>query len=275
MGNIYLGKGERSKNAPMEPVCLYKKVNLQRDRATDEITLRSVAFASEAKGFAMNEKAECLAVGERGLNIGVIKAVHGESPNRACRCGFYAYARKDKAFHHRQLNDGSADGKFMVKVIASGKMFEYQDGYRYGHQRVAEIIPSLCGAGNCFSFADRIGYQGSMVYPLCADHAHMVPRQSLRSFDELGEVASISLPDGAPRIKVRSYFDHVQPWVSPREKSKRMEKREMDRKEAKVLRKPLDNRYEVILPYLAGAFGAILLVLGILSLSSLYSSLLN
>lgn len=221
MGNPYLGRGKGAKKA-MEPVRLYKSVNLKRDPLTKEIRLLSVAFSDDSLGFSVNEKAQCLLVGERGLNKGVIQAVHGDSPARACRCGFHAYREHSKAHGHQQMNPSGVRGAFVAGVVASGKMFEYNEGYRYGHQRVEEILATRCADSQfCTNHADRcIVNPKNMVIPVCSSHAyHYGTKNTTLSFKELGDRASAILPEGAPRIQVRSTYDFVKPWQSAEEKA--------------------------------------------------------
>lgn len=215
--NTYLGSGvktslvsaifgSRSKNT--EPKTLYKKVNLGWDAETRQIEL--FPLTQRKRSIDFNAESKC-------HNPELHASGHSrEVPAKHCSCGFYAYKDNDDAKNHDQ------HGNFLVKVVASGRMLEHEKGYRYGHQRVEEIV-----VGNCFLCsvpADRViifchtGYSRTLfkdsIIPACSEHIiHSAPNRSI-SFDQVGELASHSLPTHAPRIHCYSSSPLVQPWVS-------------------------------------------------------------
>lgn len=179
----------------MVPEILYKKSNIKQDWTSivDSIYLAPVAY-SKAVGITVNAEARC----EQGIR-------HGEAPSKSCYCGFHAYKEISDAQAHDQRGD------FIFRVVASGKMFEYNKGYRYGHQRVEEIIVSSCCT--CSEFADRLSIQpAGYIRPVCFGHSGTGGGEKIISFSDLAEMASSSLPANAPNITVRSINPSVFPW---------------------------------------------------------------
>lgn len=197
--------GSRSKNT--EPKTLYKKVNLGWNAETRQIEL--VPLVSRQQRIGFNAEATC-----HNPNLhasGYSRAV----PAKHCSCGFYAYKDNADAKNHDQHGD------FLVKTVASGKILEHEKGYRYGHQRVEEIVVGTCFL--CSQPADRVilfgqtGYvrrfKGSII-PACSQHIVQSAPNGNISFEQVGEMASLSLPTHAPRIRCYSSSSSVQPWVS-------------------------------------------------------------
>lgn len=195
MENAYLGIGSRK--PILTPEILYKKSRLRLDPATNEVRLIPLSFPT-AEGMSVNTDAAC----ENR------ETLHRKGPVKNCSCGFYAYR-----YHHDAQNHNQG-GEFVLRVVGSGKMFEYKKGYRYGHQRLEEIIISGCIDKDCTDSADRIGIRVSdgALYPVCYHHAATTEEQKITSFSELGTMASLSLPSAAPRITVRSTDPAVVPW---------------------------------------------------------------
>lgn len=228
--NFYLGSRKRNSlltrmlpKGPQDiaPRTLYKKSLLMRDQNTGEINLSPVGFPDSPlefpKGITFNAEAECRNT-THSFNL-----LAREVPSKACTCGFHAYSKEDDAKNHIQ----SGADSFVLKVVASGKMLEYEKGYRYGHQRVEEIVVSKCFM--CPVPADRVIILGfarrphltagriteGAIAPVCSQHAYLsAPPNGSISFDQVSEIASRSLPTNAPRIRCYSSSSLVQPWVS-------------------------------------------------------------
>lgn len=209
MHNAYLGIRKRKpllavfNNEPKDstPKTLYKKAFLLWDSSAEALTLSPLAFP---EGTSFNAAAECRSSYHRSNPL-----TRFEVPSKACSCGFYAYTDEDDARDHTQAGPDS----FILKVVASGKMLEYKKGYRYGHQRVEEVIVYSCYG--CDKSADRvILLERTSIVPVCKSHARIVRPIYRLSFKEMGELASRSLPTHAPRIKFRSANEEVKPWIS-------------------------------------------------------------
>lgn len=207
----------------MEPKVLYKQSNLKKDFRTGEIRLLSVCFPEDAKGISVNADAKCnipfdpvvVALGKKSWTFDA-PLFHKESPSKLCRCGFHAYNEYSPARTHNQQG---VKGHFVLRVVGSGKMFEYKQGYRYGHQRVEEVIVTKCGSSSCGSYADRllVGRQGNIT-PLCSSCSRgtlIRVVESLMSFSEFEEAASKGLPPNAPRVTIRSEALGIVPWERP------------------------------------------------------------
>ena len=220
MRNRYLGKSKLAFTpTKMEPKVLYKQSDLKKDFRTGEIRLISVCFTEDEAGTSVNADAKCLAhmnplqlsLGPKTWTLDTGGPVsHRETPARRCRCGFHAYNEYSPARNHDQKGD------FILKVVGSGKMFEYKQGYRYGHQRLEEVIVTKCGT--CKNYADRllVRSQGK-VMPLCASCFTSLIRkvEKVMSFSEFEEAASKGLPPNAPRITIRSELASLAPWERP------------------------------------------------------------
>lgn len=224
MSNKYLGVRKRSfvkQRVPMTAQTLYKQSNLEYNHVANTIRLKSLAFP-ENRGIAVNADAKCsyedenfiLGIGRAELDLtSLANKLHGEeSPSRGCTCGFHAYSEYEDARYHKQ---GIA-GYFVLKVVGSGKMFEYKKGYRYGHQRLEEVIVSGCQYYVCDEPADRlIFHNDGEIKPVCRYHfkpQYVPSHNQCMSFQRFGEIASKGLPEGAPRITMRSENAEVIPW---------------------------------------------------------------
>jgi hypothetical protein len=180
----------------MKPEVLYKRASLVQDLTTDEIKLKSVYWNGVT--VPLNSDAKCL---------DLFAGLHGQAPARFCSCGFHAYKEYNDAHLHPQAGD------VVLRVVGSGKMFEYNKGYRYGHQRLEEIIVYQCVSYNCSEPADRlakINYE--LIRPVCRLHSGETETQTIMSFSEFEEVASASLPADAPRVTIRSEYKTLVPW---------------------------------------------------------------
>lgn len=193
LNNPYLGdrKGYLfSKKS--EPKTLYKTSSLRWDKATDTVSLSSVSPIMRPT--AMNDDAQCIVPHEDGEGLGF----HLSYPSRFCTCGFHGYSDYADAVTHSQSGD------VILKVVASGKMFEYDKGYRFGHQRVEGVVISEhCRAIGCQEktealFVDIDGME-CFLRPVCAKHASTGESMSLERF---AEIVSRTLPKTAPRITV-------------------------------------------------------------------------
>jgi hypothetical protein len=219
MKNAYLGKSKLPfLQSKMEPKVLYKQSNLKKDFRTGEIRITAVCFPDE--GISVNADAKCntpwepvtVQLGKKVWNFNTIP-FHKESPVRSCLCGFHAYNEYSPARNHDQ---NGLKGHFVLRVVGSGKMFEYKQGYRYGHQRLEEVVVAKCGSSSCTYYADRllVGKQGHIM-PYCYSCSRGTPIrmvESLMSFSEFEEAASKGLPPNAPRITIRSEALGVVPW---------------------------------------------------------------
>lgn len=207
--NFYLGSRKKDSllvrvlaKEPLtsEPKTLYKKALLGWDASSHEITIHPLVFPQK---ISFNAQAEC----RNSLHYSNIFTKF-EVPSKVCSCGFYAYLKEEDARDHIQAGAES----FILKVIASGKLLEYNKGYRYGHQRVEEVLVYSCFC--CDKPADRVILEESRIRPTCKRHAKIVRPIHRASFTEMGELASRSLPAHAPRIKFRSANEGLTPWVS-------------------------------------------------------------
>lgn len=219
MKNRYLGKSTIPLlRSNMEPKVLYKQSNLKKDFRTGEIRLMSVCFPEDETGTSVNADAKCqvildplmLTIGNKTWTLGKGGTpYHKEIPARICDCGFHAYNEYAPARDHDQK------GNFVLRVVGSGKMFEYKQGYRYGHQRVEEIIVTECANYGCARNADRLRvFSYGDIQPVCSvcSSQRWIGAYSLMSFREFEEVASKGLPDNAPRITIRSEYSDVTAW---------------------------------------------------------------
>lgn len=219
MRNAYLGQSKRFSFAgKMEPKVLYKQSNLKKDFRTGEIRLTAVCFPDQ--GISVNADAKCnipfdpvvVALGKKSWTFDA-PLFHKESPSKLCHCGFHAYNEYSPARTHNQQG---LVGHFVLRVVGSGKMFEYNKGYRYGHQRLEEVILTKCGSSSCGHYADRllVGRQGNIT-PLCSFCSRgtlIRVVESLMSFSEFEEAASKGLPPHAPRVTIRSEAVGIVPW---------------------------------------------------------------
>lgn len=198
--------GKRSQDA--QPKTLYKKVNLAWNAETREIEL--LPLAQYKSKVSMNAEAKCH---NQPLHL---SGRSREVPAKHCSCGFYAYKDNDDAKNHDQ------HGNFLAKVVASGILLEHEKGYRYGHQRIEEIVVGTCF--QCSAPADRViitflipsrrSQPTHSIFPVCSIHTGpSIPNGDI-SFDHLSELASRSLPEHAPRLRCYSSSSLVQPWVS-------------------------------------------------------------
>lgn len=238
MINHYLGKSKSAfVRSKMEPKALYKATDLKKDFRTGEIRLVALCFREDEGGISVNAEAQChvtreplkVTLGERTWTLyGGGPDPCKETPARSCRCGFHAYNEYAPARDHDQ------GGQFVVRVVGSGKMFEYKQGYRYGHQRLEEVIVGSCGV--CAHHADRlvVGGTGNLI-PLCGNctRRREPPTSSLMSFSELEEAASKGLPPNAPRITIRSENVALVPWERPVKKSGNDQKPEKNNSQSK------------------------------------------
>lgn len=198
-GNQYLGANKpglfRKKS---EPKTLYKTSNLLWDKKTGMIRLSSVAPISHST--AMNDDAVCIAAHDDGDAYGI----HKSYPARFCTCGFHGYSSYIDASFHNQ------GGDVILQVVASGKMFEYDKGYRFGHQRVEAIVIRNCCAIGCNAEAESFFVYETdaerFLKPVCNTHAGMGQSMSVKHFES---VVSNTLPSNAPRITV---FADAQTW---------------------------------------------------------------
>lgn len=203
--NQYLGlrQGSLFKRQTEQPQTLYKASNLFFDEATNTVRLSSVALISHTT--AMNADAKCFAPDSGGEGEGS----HLTYPARFCHCGFHGYAYYADAVAHSQVGD------VILRVVASGKMFEYEKGYRFGHQRVEEIVISGCRAVGCHSEAERFFLHTMkdecFLKPVCAKHSQSGKSMSFELFEE---IVSRTLPDKAPRIIVSRALPDMAPSAS-------------------------------------------------------------
>lgn len=219
MKNRYLGKSRMPfLPANMEPKVLYKQSNLKKDFRTGEIRLMSVCFPEDEIGTSVNADAKCqvnleplkLTIGNRTWNLDKGGPTsHREIPARSCNCGFHAYNEYAPARNHDQK------GLFILRVVGSGRMFEYKQGYRYGHQRVEEVIVTECATYGCGSRADRLRVLNwGDIQPVCSGCSALrrIGTNSLMSFSEFEQAASKGLPENAPRITIRPESSDVKVW---------------------------------------------------------------
>lgn len=175
LGSSFVKKVDRT--AKGKPQTLFKRANLGYTYG------RQIIFTPLVSGVEV--KANDDAVCANGLS-------HA-APSRVCGCGFYAYTAYEDAEAHEQ------GGDVILKVVASGKMFQYSKGYRYEHQRVEQVEVKNCHW--CPKSAYRFAMMNGRLTPICRMHAANVTTMSFHKFEAL---ASLGLPSHAPKIKVKA-----------------------------------------------------------------------
>lgn len=181
LGSNFVKKADRTPKGT--PQTLYKRANLKLHRKTGEILI--VPLVHQAEGVGVNADAVC--------GAGFSHA----APRRGCRCGFYAYTSYDDAESHCQ------GGDVILKVVASGEMFQYRQGYRYGHQRLEQVEVRKCHWCPESAYRFALTFHNDVLLPMCRSHASNTAMKTL-SFPQVEEFASAELPSHAPRITVKA-----------------------------------------------------------------------
>jgi hypothetical protein len=154
----------------------------------------------------------------RGLSIGGLR-VYGEvddatclwsghqPPKRHCTCGFYCFHELKGA--EEMACDTRYRGAVILEVEATSRFIRYEDGLRYGRQRVRAIRPGRC---RCYRPASVLVDSGTGVVgwrqlaPSCLHCAGWSPATSFTDFAmRVGQKVRViagtespSLPSGAP-----------------------------------------------------------------------------
>lgn len=164
---------------------LYKNAHIVWDSVVKEMLVHSL-IDPLPKTVAMTVEAQC-------DNLHPFSS--HQPPHRMCSCGFYAYDHLSDA-----QNCKRGDGFVIAKVRASGNTFQYDNGYRYSHQRVEEVHITHCyqcaDPANQFVLLDhspKDGFTGKFrLTPVCADHSQDYTKDRLMSFTECETIISLA-----------------------------------------------------------------------------------
>lgn len=175
-------------SVPSTPQTLYKRSDLGINRVTGEIVI--IPLTGFFNGISMNSKAKC-------TNL-----LPHKPPFRPCSCGFYGYTKRKDAETHIQ------GGSILLQIVASGKMFEYDKGFRYEHQRIEVMEAPKCSWCSNAAIHFSVDHQSStrtMLWPSCKKrHGRRKLQTKTISFGDVAERASKSLPVHAPRITIKA-----------------------------------------------------------------------
>lgn len=192
--STYLGKVSRSERRDMGPLTLYKRANLILDTLTQEILVSPLYHART--GIPLDSRSVCQL--DRFVSL-----FHNGNPTGRCSCGFHAFNSEDKCDEFYDM------GQYTIVIEASGVLQRYENGYRYGHQRVKEIKVGNCSSW-CGEPANRIVVTDMLtaadnkqyLFPACKKHLRLTKDDRYLSISEFQQiVAKQNLPDG-PAIKV-------------------------------------------------------------------------
>lgn len=191
--STYLGKVSKNEQKSTEPPILYKRAGLMIDPVKQEIFVSPLTHARF--GVALDAGSRCYA--EKFTSV-----LHNSRPIKNCSCGFHAFLTEEKSEEY------SKAGHYTLTIEASGRLLKYENGYRYGHQRVIAITADgcyQCGGQSTVLEASKLrtpGNEKQYLFPSCRKHLQSSYDDTYLTFSKFEEMISAQNLQSETAIKI-------------------------------------------------------------------------